>query len=432
MKRKNNDFFALELPIILMAIIVLFSIVVVEQTGFVIKSSSQSYTIGDSQTGISTDTNPSGSYSFKSGITPQQPSSKLTSKSFKIVREIAKVPEKAEPKTQQNASSTTEVVASSNATSETAGNQTVEATFQQGPSAQPIPIKEHLFSNLIPGFTSKVKNFSEESGIEEIQIEVKNKTENVKVSVTKYEDKPIEEISVENLSTIYQYLQINVDNIGENLDIATVVIKIEKLWLSENNISKDKLSLFKYNESSKELVEFAATYINEDENYSYYSVKLRSFSYFIIGESTTDENETSLNETSQEQNSSENNSIADSSSSEGSTGGSGGSGSSGGGSSSSSSSSEQTESTASKIKSGIESVLKNLLESEKTEDKNATLGEGVVDNAVKIKESRLKIYLVIFLALSIMIFLFFILFKIIKRRMLDQQTGYGMDKPEKF
>ncbi len=144
-------------------------------------------------------------------------------------------------------------------------------------------VKSNLFTTLTPEKVSIMKNFAEETGVKEIKIEVNNEVKNVKVTVSKYDEKPAE-VSVEKTGKVYQYMQINTENLADNLKKAIITIKVEKTWLSDSGLEKENIILSKFDESSSAWNELATTYKEEDDTYYYYDAELTSFSYFAISE----------------------------------------------------------------------------------------------------------------------------------------------------
>tara|TARA_Y100000296_G_scaffold83104_1_gene113326 strand:+ start:1592 stop:3550 length:1959 start_codon:yes stop_codon:yes gene_type:complete len=149
-------------------------------------------------------------------------------------------------------------------------------------------VKSNTFAKVTPGKVSIMKNFAKETGVKEIQIEVNNEVKNIKVTVSKYDNKPAE-VSVEKTGKVYQYMQINTENLADNLKKATVTIKVEKSWLSDNALERENIILSKFNEGTEEWNELTTTYKEEDETYDYFDVELTSFSYFAISEKVVEE-----------------------------------------------------------------------------------------------------------------------------------------------
>ena len=167
-----------------------------------------------------------------------------------------------------------------------------------GPSTQTI--SGHTWASINPGDVAVKKDFNLGAGIKEIQIEVNNKAQNVKITVTKYDGKPAA-VSVEKSGKVYRYLQIKTENLEDKLKNAKVKVQVDKNWTTENSIEKNDVSLFKFNETSQEWVELTTNYLEDDEKYSYYEVELKSFSYFAIGEKdSAEEQQTKTPETGNE------------------------------------------------------------------------------------------------------------------------------------
>ena len=146
-------------------------------------------------------------------------------------------------------------------------------------------VPSHTFSKVTPGVASIKQYTDPELGLKEIQINVNNEAQNVKVTVTKYDGKPAE-VSVEKTGKVFQYMQIKVDNVAGKLNKATITTKVPKTWVSGNGLDKDKVSLFKYDENASKWNELSTTFNSEDDGYYYYASDVNSFSYFSIGEKT--------------------------------------------------------------------------------------------------------------------------------------------------
>jgi len=148
------------------------------------------------------------------------------------------------------------------------------------------PKKTNSWTKITPGAATIMKDFDAEVGVKQIQIEVNNEAQNVKITVTKYDGKPAE-VSVSKSGKVYQYLQINAQNLGTKLDKATVQFRVEKSWASSNGLDKDEVSVYKFDEGSSKWNKLATTYASEDDTYYYYDAELDSFSYFAIAEGAT-------------------------------------------------------------------------------------------------------------------------------------------------
>ena len=165
------------------------------------------------------------------------------------------------------------VVTASSTTTSSGGGAATTATIQ----------KTHIFTKITPGVAAIMKDFNPEIGVKQIQIEVNNEAQNVKITVTKYDGKPAN-VTKEKTGDVYQYLQINAENLSDKLEKATVEFRVEKNWTAENGVEKEDVLVFKFNETSEEWDELLTTYSSEDYTYYYYDVELSSFSYFAISE----------------------------------------------------------------------------------------------------------------------------------------------------
>ena len=152
-----------------------------------------------------------------------------------------------------------------------------------GGTTTTTPPKIHSWTKITPGVATIMKDFNKEIGIKQIQIEVNNEAQNVKVTVTKYDSKPAA-VSVAKTGKLYRYLQVETQNLADNLDKATMTIQVEKSWVSDNTLTKENIALFKFDESADKWNQLATTFSEEDDTYYYYDVELTSFSYFAVGE----------------------------------------------------------------------------------------------------------------------------------------------------
>ena len=142
-------------------------------------------------------------------------------------------------------------------------------------------VKNLVYNKIIPGEAAIIKDFDTETGVKQIRIEVNNEVQNVKITVTKYEATPAE-VSVEKSGKVYQYLQINAQNIATDLDKATVQFRVEKLWTSNNSLDKNDISVYKFDKNAERWNELQTMFSSEDSQYYYYDVEMDDFSYFAI------------------------------------------------------------------------------------------------------------------------------------------------------
>lgn len=175
-----------------------------------------------------------------------------------------------------------------------ASSTKVYTVFNTGGGGAPVgPLKEtHSFTKITPGAAAIVKNFDSEIGIKEIKIEVNNEAQNVKIVVTKYDGRPAE-VSVTKSGKVDQYLQIEVSNVDNKLDKATITARVKKSWVSSNGLEIDDVAIFKFDENAEEWNELTTISREGDSTYYYYDAEVSSFSFFAIGEKVvvTDEGE---------------------------------------------------------------------------------------------------------------------------------------------
>ena len=128
-----------------------------------------------------------------------------------------------------------------------------------------------------------VKDFGQEIGIKQIEINVVNEAQNVDITVSKYDSRPAT-VSVQKSGKTYKYLQIETENIGANLESAKITFQVEKRWAEENNLKKENIALFKFLTNENRWGQLLTTFTEEDNLFYYYKTELNSFSYFVIGE----------------------------------------------------------------------------------------------------------------------------------------------------
>ncbi len=172
----------------------------------------------------------------------------------------------------------TDNVGNSGSDSETYTILRVGGGAAQGPSE-----RVHSWTKITPGAAIIMKDFSLEFGVKQIEISVNNEAQNVKITVTKYDEKPAE-VSVSKTGKIYQYVQIDAQNLADKLNKANVQFKVAKTWTSTNGLDKNEIAVHKFDESNNKWNQLKTIYSSEDSSYYYYDVELDSFSYFAIAE----------------------------------------------------------------------------------------------------------------------------------------------------
>ncbi|MEX0920520.1 MAG: PGF-pre-PGF domain-containing protein [Candidatus Pacearchaeota archaeon] len=161
-----------------------------------------------------------------------------------------------------------------------------------GSASSSLPTKSHSFAEITSGAAAIVSNFDSEIGVREITINVNNPAQNVKIEVTKHDGKPAA-VSVERSGKVYQYIQIDAENLEDGFGSAVVEFRVEKSWLQDNGLQRDEVGVSKFDESSNVWNELETEFSSEDSDYNYYDVELDSFSYFAVSEKSVVEDDTS-------------------------------------------------------------------------------------------------------------------------------------------
>jgi PGF-pre-PGF domain-containing protein len=151
-------------------------------------------------------------------------------------------------------------------------------------SGEPTLTKTTTIVNVNSGTPTTITSF-ESTGVREIRIIMNQPTQNIKIQVLKYDTKPAN-VTKNATGKNYRYLAINTENLNENLTSATVKFEVEKSFVSNNNLQKEDVAVFKFNETQNEWKELETVFDFENGNYYVYRVELNSFSYFSIGEKT--------------------------------------------------------------------------------------------------------------------------------------------------
>jgi len=136
------------------------------------------------------------------------------------------------------------------------------------------------FVKITPGVAQIMKFYNKATGIKQIKIQVKNKVQNVKITITKVDGKPAT-ITKEISGKVYKYMNIDHENINDSdIDTAEIEFEVEKSWLTDNNLDPDSIKLMRYHNDDWEILETEKT--SETANYYYYKAKTPGFSYFAI------------------------------------------------------------------------------------------------------------------------------------------------------
>jgi PGF-pre-PGF domain-containing protein len=140
-------------------------------------------------------------------------------------------------------------------------------------------LKKVSYSVINTGAATVIKDFDKDSGLKEIQITVRNKVQNVQITILKLSTKPAS--VTEPAKMTYKYIEINKTNVSET-DLSEVKIKFEvnKTWLSTNGFATGDVSLYRYTTTWNKLT---TALTGSDSNYYFYEATSPGMSYFAIG-----------------------------------------------------------------------------------------------------------------------------------------------------
>lgn len=154
-----------------------------------------------------------------------------------------------------------------------------------GPSKDKV---SETWTKITPGKVEIMKITDPEFGIKQIYITVKNTANNVRISITKLDDKPATVVH-EITGKVYKYMEIETRNIDEdNLERVNIQFQVNKTWIDENNIDPDTIILNRYHNNTWEKLPTDKT--GEDSGFFYYESLTPGLSTFAItGEEIAEE-----------------------------------------------------------------------------------------------------------------------------------------------
>ena len=176
--------------------------------------------------------------------------------------------------------------ATDDAGNEVTGTTTYEVTKSGGGGgggggggATSLPSKSHTFGELKVGVVSKMTITDSAIGIKEIQIDVKNPANNVKITVTKQAGKPASVVhTIEG--KVYQYLEIDTTNLGSgDVSAATIRFTVSVSWLVSNGFDKADVALYRY---TTEWDQLSTVIVSESATEVTFSARGPGFSFFAI------------------------------------------------------------------------------------------------------------------------------------------------------
>jgi PGF-pre-PGF domain-containing protein len=115
----------------------------------------------------------------------------------------------------------------------------------------------------------------------EIMIEVDRDSSGARVDVNRLFEMP-SYVGKDPEGKVYQYIEINHENLEGNIRNVVVVFRVENGWITENNIDKSGVTLNRYSGALEEWEVLPTMLINEDSDYAYYGSEVPGLSVFSV------------------------------------------------------------------------------------------------------------------------------------------------------
>ena len=112
-----------------------------------------------------------------------------------------------------------------------------------------------------------------------IVVDAKDVMDSIYITVQKLEGKPAD-VAVSAPGNVHSYININVGKVSGEIAGANIAFKVEKKWLSQNNIAKDNVMLARFSEGAWQQLE--TTVLNGDDDFVHFSARTPGFSTFAI------------------------------------------------------------------------------------------------------------------------------------------------------
>lgn len=173
--------------------------------------------------------------------------------------------------------------------SSTSESPTITTTPQQGGASKPtVTVQRGKTSITIPSIAAgkmAIVNISktEESGVRQITISVKNSVNSIYIDIAKLPGKPANIIQSVT-GNVYHYMEINKTNLKDaDIDKIKIRFAVNKSWMDKNNISADTLTLNRFTTKWDKLT---TVKVNETADELEYEAESPGLSVFAIsGES---------------------------------------------------------------------------------------------------------------------------------------------------
>lgn len=149
------------------------------------------------------------------------------------------------------------------------------------------PSTSQTWSKITPGAASIMKVSSDDFGIKQITITVKNPAQSVNIVIEKLPGKPAS-VTKSITGKVFRYLKINAKNLDDsNLNgNADIDFKIPLSWLTSNGVEAKNMVLKRFNNENWQ--DLFTTHLNSDSAYAYFRAETPGFSYFAIGEKSSE------------------------------------------------------------------------------------------------------------------------------------------------
>jgi PGF-pre-PGF domain-containing protein len=155
-----------------------------------------------------------------------------------------------------------------------------------GGGAVSNPQTSQSWAQITPGVVIIMKISSDDFGIKEIILTLKNLANNVKIIIEKLPGKPAD--VTQNISgKVFRYLKITTVNLDDaNINgMIKIKFQVTQSWLIANGIDPKNIVLMRFaNNTWNDLV---TTLLSSDDKYSYYEAESPGLSYFAIGVRST-------------------------------------------------------------------------------------------------------------------------------------------------
>jgi PGF-pre-PGF domain-containing protein len=148
------------------------------------------------------------------------------------------------------------------------------------PEITPKPDASQSWDKIEPGAAVSMSIEKEGLDFTQIRVEVRNRANEVRLTIRKLAAQPAS--VVHNVTgRAYQYVEIGKENINDtNVQAASIRFRVNKTWISDNNIDKNKVYMNRY--ANNQWNRLTTTLVTEDANYVYYSAVTPGFSTFVV------------------------------------------------------------------------------------------------------------------------------------------------------